>query len=141
MLKTFLLLLCLALLTACSGHLPWQQTDTGESGYFADAAKCYESTMHKEQIKLNVGGNSYPSPSIVTPIVIDLPSVYDADAFQTCIIDLGYAPPKVDPHTYLTETKNCLDQARGTANPNEAYTACIRSGHIEVELIGEKHVK
>ncbi|GAB6141129.1 hypothetical protein JCM14076_18580 [Methylosoma difficile] len=142
MLKRLVSLCCLSLLFACAEHKPSPLQMAGDaeaSGYFADASHCFDSTMHKEQIKLNVGGNNVlSSPSAVTPITIDLPSTYDADAFQACIKDLGYVLPKVDAQAFLMETKRCLDESSGSPTPQNAYAECIRQGHIEVELIGDK---
>ncbi len=135
--KSFVLSICL-LLVACAGTEPQRNTKTDDASYFADASQCFESTMHKQQIQLNMGGNSYPSPSIITPITIDLPLVPDAEAYSYCMANLGYVPPKADPQAYLQESQTCLDQARGAANHNQAYADCIRKGGIAVDLIHSK---
>ncbi len=136
--KSLVVLPCLLLLVACAGQAPQRNAKNNDAGYFADASQCFDSTMHKQQIQLNVGGNSYPSPSIVTPINIDLPSVPDADAYSHCMTDLGYVPPKVDARAYLQTSQTCLDQTRGAANYNEAYADCIRKGGIAVDLFDAK---
>lgn len=140
--KKIIAVLCLLLLQACASHPAQRSEDESDRVFFADASQCYESTAHKQQIQLNVGGNNtQTAPSVVTPINIELPSAPDADAYNNCMVGLGHRVPKVSAAAYLQASQSCLEQSRGADNPNEAYAACIRHGSLQVESIGNRQTQ
>lgn len=125
MIKAFPFFLCLPLITACLSTSGGQGASEFE-GYFTDATECYQTSIHKEQVKVQTG-------KAVT--VIDIPTVHNAGAFSNCMARAGHTPPKVNPQAYLEMSSRCLNEARGTEQPDEAYARCIRAGTLRIEPI------
>ncbi len=128
MTKTIPFLLGLSLITACA--TTHKEPGAAEfEGYFTDAANCYQTSIHREQVKVQTGK---------TMTVVDIPISHNAGAFSNCMIRAGHTTPKVSPQEYLEMSSRCLNEARGTANPDEVYGLCIRAGALGVEIIDEK---
>jgi len=128
MIKNFPFLLCLPLITACPS-LAIGSVASEFEGYFTDATNCHQASIHTEQVKVPIG-------QAVT--VIDIPTVHNAGAFKNCMVRAGHTPPKVNSQEYLEMSFRCLNEARGTDDPDEAYGRCIRAGALGVEAIIEE---
>lgn len=123
MFKLAVILLSLPL-SGCSDYL--SRHDTDDTGYFADASTCFQSSMRKESVKV---------PTARTMTVIEVPVGNNANDFGLCMEQAGHPITQANPDAYLDVARTCLQQARGSSNPDEAYAACVRHGKITVEAI------
>jgi len=117
----FAVILLSLLLQSCSDYLSKQDT-----GYFSDASSCFRSSERKESVKVPTAG---------TMTVIEVPTGNDANVFGQCMEQAGHPVTKPDPEGYLNVSRACLQQARDSSNPDDAYAKCVRHGKITVEPI------
>lgn len=127
MLKFFVCLLQLVILPACSTDFFKQDAD--DSDYFADALTCHQSSLRKEQVKV-LTGNSMT--------IVDVPSVYDAGVFSNCMAHEGHVVPSTSADAYLAVSHHCYMEARGLANADSVYAACMKKSNIVIETSPEE---
>jgi hypothetical protein len=120
----FTVMLLSLLLQSCSGYFSRQGQD--DAGYFSDASSCFQSSMHKESVKVPTAG---------TMTIIDVPVGSDANAFGLCMEQAGHPHTPANPDDYLQVSRTCLQQARESLTPDDTYARCVRHGKITVETI------
>ena len=135
MFKVVLIFLSL-LLHGCLDELT--KHENPEVRYFSDATDCFHSTDRK--IDLNIKSNSREGLTLMAPTNVQIPLSGDARAFQQCMQYKGHPSNigKVSADGYLNVSRACLDEARDSATPNEAYAACVQRNEITVEPIRPK---
>jgi len=120
----FAVILLSLLLQSCA-DFPYRH-DMEDSGYFSDASNCYRSSERKVYVKVPTAG---------TMTVIEVPIGNDANVFGLCMEHAGHPVPKANPDDYLNVSRACMQAARDSSNPDDAYVKCVRYGKIIVETI------
>ncbi len=108
-----LIFLTIILQSGCSAPLSKPESD---SGYFADATSCFQSSGRKEYIKVPTAG---------TMTLVEVPIDTDAGNFSLCMRQAGHLATQAEPNAYLELSRSCLQQARGSSKPDAAYFGCI----------------
>lgn len=120
----FAIILLTVLLQSCSGYLVSHASD--DTRYFSDALNCFQSAERKESVKVPTGS---------TLSVIEVPVGINPSVFGSCMEQAGHPVPQVNPDDYLNVSRACMQQARGSSNPDEVYAGCVRHGKITVETM------
>ena len=132
----YTLILLFFLLQACAGSFPKHGSEDEE--YFSDASDCYRTSERKQTITIPVTGQQSNALGSVQSnasagIEVVIPMGMDAKGFSFCMEQQGHPPAKVDANEYLNVSRSCMEEARHSPTPNEAYTQCVRHGKITIE--------
>jgi len=116
--KTFKLLAFVSVLNvllACSNQAT--REEDSNNNYFADALSCHQTALITTPVKV-LTGNALT--------IVDMPSYYDDNAFASCMARNGHTPSSFT-QDYLNSSRNCYLTARGKANANDLYAACMKN--------------
>jgi hypothetical protein len=117
-------------LQACASSFPKHPNPDQE--YFADASDCFRSSERKQVIKVPMTGRQ---STATAAIEIALPMGMDDKAFSFCMEQQGHPPAKVDLSEYLSVSRSCMEEARNSPTPSEAYAQCVRHGGVTIETL------
>lgn len=123
------ILLCVIALPGCTEResVKFVGKKTND-GYFFDALQCSQASMRHESIKVPTAGSFS---------VVEVPLGCDANAFIACMAHAGRPVACADPSEYINVSKACLQEARGAANQDDAYSLCIKRSRIKVDVLDE----
>jgi hypothetical protein len=93
--------------------------------YFLDASRCVKRAAHNQPIQVPTGR---------TMTRMDIAMSYDATHFSDCMVRAGHPSPRVEPESYLVESRKCLELAPAATLPEDAYAACIDRSGIDVDV-------
>lgn len=120
-------ILAAGLLAACAPSGPVAHRDPNDHrGYAADAMRCSQAAMRKEEIKV-------PTPHALS--VIEIPTIPDAGRFTACMDYARWPVPRMDTTKYLDLSTACLNRARRADNADETYANCIKASQLSIELV------
>lgn len=117
-----ILLVCL--LVGCNQALVTQESPE-HKGYFADAFRCNQSSMRKESVNVPTAGSMS---------VVEVPMGYDAGKFTVCMQYAKRPVSRADASEYLKVSSNCLQVARGSDNPDQSYSDCLKNSRLNLQI-------
>lgn len=126
-----LFLICCIALTGCLGQSI--KTGSPRNGAFSDAMDCYHYSELNQKVNIPIAAGN----TIVSTTIVEVPLSVDAGAFRLCMEHKGHPATvaNIKSDDYLNQSRYCYQQARGSSNPNQAYSDCVQRGKITVETL------